>query len=90
MKAKLEFDLSDHESDDSSEFKMVLQAKNMNLALLDVFEKVFRPSWKHGYKDQELQILIDSCSDNKGDEIVSLLYKIYEGILEDYNIELVY
>lgn len=95
MKAVLEFDLFDPE--DSSEFKCIQKARDMQISLQDISNEIFRPARKHGYSDSKLNDLLDKSNttiDEFGDEIligleiISILEDKFYRILEERGINL--
>lgn len=54
MKAKLEFDLLDPM--ESAEFRDAVNGSRYKLALDDVWNKCFRPLYKHGYDNEHINI----------------------------------
>lgn len=84
-KVTLIFDLDEYH--DKMELRRARKATDAYLALLNIHEHVWRPSWKHGYTDTTIQHLIDSIPDNKGNELIQLLFEKYIAILEEYGID---
>ena len=90
MKAKLEFDLDNYDSDDRDNFKKCVRANDMVIALNDIWNQCFRPARKHGY-DAQIEKLIDACGkDKKGYsnayELLYALGEIYHEILSEHDL----
>ena len=83
MKGKLEFDLDD--CYDRNAFKRAVKATDVYMVLHEVVNKLFRPSWKNGYTDKELDTLSNT---EEGDRVIEILSEMYREILEEYNIDL--
>ena len=67
-KAILEFNLPEEEV----ELQMAMNAGNVQAAIWDVSQEVFRPARKHGYNDSQLQLLL-----TKLDEMVADVHAGY-------------
>lgn len=71
-KAKLEFKLPEEQEG----FNDALNGSDYKVQLEDVWNNVFRPHYKHGYPDQELQQLIDDNYE-VADKIIEKLSEIF-------------
>lgn len=80
-KVILEFD----SIEDREELATTLKAGNMQSALWDIAQEVFRPARKHGYSDEELQALVNL---SHGEELVSKLEVLFYQILEKHDVPL--
>ena len=87
MKATLEFDLYE----DREAFEDAVTGTDSKVKLNDIWDKVFRPSFKHEY-DKKIEEVIDACGtyiDQDGDtryhahDLIELLSKIYCEIVHD-------
>lgn len=81
MKAKLEFDLNDYESNDREEFKHAVNGHKYRMVLDEVWQQCFRPNYKHGYRDEALNT-------EEAHEIIDKLAEIYKQLLEDSEVDL--
>ncbi len=79
MKAILEYNLPE----DQEDFTRATKALDMELALWDIANEVFRPARKHGYADQELNALAENNT-----ELIGLLEQKFYAILEEKGISL--
>lgn len=79
MKAILEYNLPE----DQEDFIRATKALDMELALWDIANEVFRPARKHGYADQELNTLAENNT-----ELIGLLEQKFYAILEEKGISL--
>lgn len=74
MKANLSFNLPE----ETEEFKDAFNGSKYRCAFDEVWEKGFRPYYKHGYSDDELNKLIDEHPN--GEKIMEKLADIYREI----------
>ena len=77
--------LDTHEKE---ELLLMLKANEMALSLFDIQQEIFRPVRKHGYKEKEINDLIELCGEddkgyNNGAELVGKLEDKFYEILED-------
>lgn len=79
MKVTLEFELPQ----ETEEYKLAMDGAKTRIALDDVWEKIFRPEFKHGYPNERLNEL---AADPKVSEAIQLLAKIYHEILAENEI----
>jgi hypothetical protein len=79
MKAILEYTLPE----DKEDFERATKALDMELALWDIANEVFRPARKHGYPDPELSRLAEN-----NEELIGLLEQKFYAILEERGIKL--
>lgn len=95
MKAVLRFKLPDEadcleaalESIENHLYKGIITKKSKAMqALGDIHEQVFRPARKHGYKDPELNKLIEANEDIR--TVISILEDHFFQILKESEIEL--
>ncbi len=77
-KATLTFNLDD--PCDRENFELTLRARELEMALHEVREKIFRPARKHGYEDLKLNKLFEDCSP---DFIYELETKFNEILIEN-------
>lgn len=70
--------------DEMDTIKNMLNAEDMQFALSEIHNNVFRPARKHGYSDRKIQDLLDKTED--GEEIIGLLEEEFFRILNEYNI----
>lgn len=73
MKAILEFVLPE----DTDEFKTCQNAQRFKSAFEDVWQNLFRPYYKHGYADSEMDELME---DEKCRKLFEHLEKLYQEI----------
>lgn len=79
MKAILEYNLPE----DKEDFERATKALDMELALWDIANDIFRPARKYGYDDEELNNLA------KGNEqLIGLLEQKFYAILEERGVSL--
>jgi hypothetical protein len=77
-KAYLSFNLPE----ETEEFQMAQRAINYKIALEDIYNRVFRPAFKHGYANQELNKLSNTKS---GQRLIELLTEEYRAVMEENN-----
>lgn len=78
---------------DEAELYRTLNASNAFTALEEMWQKVFRPAFKHGYPNEDIQKLIDACGQDEqgysiGTELIDKLADLYREVLTDNNIDL--
>ena len=56
MKSYLVFNLPEEQE----EFKDALEGTSSKIKLEDVWQNCFRPFWKHGYNDPEIQKIVET------------------------------
>ena len=78
----LKFNLEDFSS--RKAFKRACKADDCYLAFYDIFNEIWRPSWKHGYDDKRLNKL---ASTKEGIELIEILFKKYSEILSWHEID---
>jgi hypothetical protein len=76
----IEFNLPE----ETEELKNAMQGTNALIALEDMWEHLFRPFYKHGYKNEELNKLAQTKS---GSRTIELLADLYREVLKANNIE---
>lgn len=76
MKVHLSFSLPE----ESEDHEAAINGMKYKLALDEVWEKVFRPAYKHGYNNQELNRLAQS---KNGQRLIELLGEIYIEVKND-------
>lgn len=76
MKAILEFNLPE----ENYEFQTASKAMSYRIAFDEVWEQLFRPRHKHGYRDEELNKLIET---EIGEKIMEALEQEYLNIKND-------
>ena len=76
MKATLEFELPE----EREEFKMAQNAASAHIAFEEIWEKLFRPRNKHGFQDEELQLLAET---EIGEKIFDKLEELYHKIRDE-------
>lgn len=77
MKVKLEFQLPE----EMEEYESAMNGSRYKYQLDEVWERLLRQPFKHGYRDQELQELYESLGD-KGYEFVDKLRDLYQEIVQ--------
>lgn len=80
-KVTLEFD----PIEDSEALEAAMNAEKYKLALWDISQQVFRPHRKHGYPDEQLNKL---NNDEKVNDAITMLEKMFYEILEENNVKL--
>ena len=80
-KAILEFNLPEEDE----EFRMACNAISYSVAYEEVWNRLLRPPFKHGYPDQKLQDLYKSLGD-KGADFVEELRRLYTEITQEYEV----
>lgn len=80
-KATFEFNLPEEQE----EFEIFNKSGAMHSALWDISQEVFRPNYKHGYPNSQLEKLRE---DEKVVEAIEILTKMFYDILESQNIQL--
>lgn len=76
MKAILEFNLPE----EREEHTEALNGWKYKLQLDEVWDKVFRPAYKHGYLDDEINKLLE---DEKCDKLFDKLADLYREVIKD-------
>lgn len=76
MKATLEFNLPEEQE----EHELALNGHKYKIAVEEIWNQVFRPYYKHGYDDSELNDLLHTDS---GAIIVEKLAEIYRKVIND-------
>lgn len=90
MKINVEFDLSGEEGRYEEErFNKMMQADRMSFALSEIWENVFRPYWKHGYDDKELEELtnLDTLTNEQLTRIIEILGDRYLQVIRANGID---
>lgn len=77
MKGILVFKLPE----DQEEFETAVDAMRYRIATDEIYEKVFRPYYKHGYGDAEIEKLIRE--EPRTRELIEYLEKLYHQVIED-------
>ena len=94
MKVTLNFNMDD--PDDRSKHDKAINGFKAFMALIEIKDQVFRPSWNHGY-DKKIEDLLEKCGEsvdkdgdltNNGSQIIGLLADIYFEIIQDNNLNL--
>jgi hypothetical protein len=75
-KGILEFNLPE----ERGEYEDAQKGTNYKLQIDDIWNNVFRPAYKHGYSDQELQKL---ASTKVGQKLIDKLVNIYRQCIND-------
>lgn len=75
----IEFNLPE----ENEELDTTLKASKMSIALFDIQNELFRPSWKHGYSDETLQKL---CENEDVQKAIEILHKKFIEILEENDV----
>lgn len=89
-----------NDAGDEADFKQAMKGKDMALALWDMDQNLWRPSWKHGYSQSEIADIIgkidEACDkyysnipeadrpDARG--LISQLHKLYREILDNHDV----
>jgi hypothetical protein len=68
------------------EFELAQRASDLNGAISDISNEVFRPARKHGYGDEEITELIKKLGESDACALIGLLEKKFISILEDRDI----
>lgn len=83
MKAILEFNLPE----ERGEFELAQKGDVYKYALDEVWDRVFRPFYKHGYPEARINELIEKLGENDNGELVceliDRLSDIYRNILDN-------
>jgi hypothetical protein len=77
-RATLEFDLPEAQE----EFETAVNAWKYKVRIEDIWDQVFRPFYKHGYRDKELNDLLDKLGDD-GSKIIDKLADLYRETARD-------
>lgn len=85
MLAILKFNLDN--PDDKIVFETMQQATQMQIALEDIRQEVFRPARKHGYGRQDIQKLIDKIGPD-ATELISLLENVFNEIVIERDLDI--
>jgi len=84
MKAILEFNLD--EPEDKRKFDIANKAEDMQIALWDIAQEIFRPARKHGYPDAEIQDLLTKCG-GAGEDLIGKLEDKFYAILNEREVK---
>lgn len=76
----IEFNLPE----EREELKDAMQGTRALIAIDDIWNHLFRPHYKHGYSNQELNKLADT---EEGSRVIELLGEMYHSVLKDNEIE---
>lgn len=76
MKATLEFNLPE----EIEEYQDAMNGTKYKIQIDDVWNKIFRPRHKHGYKNEEINNLLES---DEAQKLMDLLEEIYLEINQD-------
>ncbi len=84
-------EFKDLDFEERQDVLLMLKARDMHIALDEIWNKVFRPSFKHGYSDEKLNNLIEACGeDEKGysnaNELIWRLGELYNEIIREYDL----
>lgn len=91
MKINIEFDFdSENGNHEEARFKTMMQSESMSAALTEIWDRLFRPYWKHGYDCRELEELtnLDTITNEQLSRIIEILGDKYTEILRENNINL--
>lgn len=77
-KGILEFQLPE----EMEEFKTAQRGGDYKIALEEVWTRVFRPHFKHGYNNEELRNLTEGSP--LADKIIELLAEEYHAVVKEY------
>jgi hypothetical protein len=80
MKGVLEFNLPE----EREEFETAQKGVDYKLALETVWNQVFRPYYKHGYTDSDLQKLVESTPEVG--QAIDKLKELYLQVLNEYGV----
>lgn len=88
MKLKIELDTeSDSYFDDRDDARLLLDAHRYKAALEDMWEKIFRPYYKHGYMDPDLNKLTEDLKeDEHGKDVIDYLSDLYREVLSSHDV----
>lgn len=78
MKAKLIFDLPE----DEEEYQDATNGSKYKIQLDEIWNKVFRPYYKHGYSKEIEELIKDLPEDKNGNTIIDKLADIYNNICD--------
>lgn len=67
--------------EEKEELRDAMKGIDYHLALCEIHNKIFRPSWKHGYDD-------DNLDSEEAEIVIEKLHEIFCQILEDYEVEI--
>lgn len=81
MKAILEFTLPE----EREEFITAQKGVDYKIALDEMWSKVFRPAFKHGYSDEELNKLLENEDCFK---VLEKLAELYREVLDENEVDL--
>jgi DNA-directed RNA polymerase beta' subunit len=84
MKSYFEFDMES--PDDIEKFNIMNKSEKMCLFIEDIYQKIFRPAFKHGYSDSKINSLIQEIGEEKALELIDQLRQIYNELLQQYEI----
>ena len=70
--------------EESEDLRDAMQGTKMSIFINDVWDQLFRPHFKHGYNDKELQRL---SATKDGAKVIELLSEKYNDLLQDSGIE---
>lgn len=78
MRNYLKFDLPEEQE----QLDDALKGSHYKWKLEEIWQEVFRPYYKHGYPDQELNKLLDKLGDD-GSVVMDKLADIYRSVISD-------
>ncbi len=76
MKAHLTFNLPEEQE----EFKDAVEGTKYKVKLEDIWNELFRPYYKHGYADAEIQTIVES---KNGSKLMEYLIKKYNEVVNE-------
>jgi hypothetical protein len=77
MKGILVFKLPEEQE----EFETAVNAMGYRIVVDEIYDKVFRPYYKHGYGDAEIEKFLES--EPRAGELIDHLAKLYHQVIED-------
>ena len=80
MKATLEFDLPEEQE----AFETAVNAWRYKVRIEDIWDQVFRPRRKHGYRDEEINVLLEKLGDD-GDKLMEKLEDLYRSAVAEWS-----
>ena len=91
MKVEIKFDFSGEDSHwEKEQYETMMNAEKYKWALDEMWQVVFRPYWKHGYDDVELEQLTnkENITQEELSRVIELLGDRYLKVLQENDINL--
>lgn len=78
-KVSIEFNLPE----EKVEMNHALKGSDLKFLMDEVHERLFRPAYKHGYQNEELEKLSNTKT---GQRVIELLSEMFQNLKEEYEV----